>query len=168
MRGQGDAAALAALGGRIEDGRHRLPVRVYFEDTDFTGVVFHGAFVNFLERGRSDFLRLSGIDHRSLAAPAAGEPLFFALRALSLAFRAPARIDDVLLVETRLADVTGARVLMEQAILRGGAEAVRATAELCLVDGAGRPRRLPDALRSAFRRAAAGDDGSAAAGIAGN
>ena len=81
------------LAGRLDDGVHVLPVRVYYEDTDFTGIVYHGAFVRFFERGRSDFLRLAGIHHAQLKAGETGQSLAFAVRTMNMDFRKPATID---------------------------------------------------------------------------
>src|SRR3954464_5996626 len=93
------------LSGRLEDGTHILPVRVYYEDTDFSGVVYHANYLRFLERGRTDFLRLAGVDQSTL--PAGGDGLILAVRRMALDFLKPARMDDVLVVETRAADVRG-------------------------------------------------------------
>jgi acyl-CoA thioester hydrolase len=127
----------------------RFPVRVYFEDTDFSGRVYHGAHIRFLERGRTETLRAAGIDHKSLAAR--DDPLYFALRALDVRFLGPAVIDDLLEVETVPAGEARAAFVLRQRILRDGAPIVTARAELCLVDGRGRPRRPPAAVRAALQ-----------------
>ena len=134
-------------GELVGDG-HRLAVRVYFEDTDFSGVVYHGALIRFLERGRSDFLRLVGIRHAELAGGRYGEQLFFAVRDLSVRFVRPARIDDLLEVATAPQRLTAARITLAQAIARAGEPIAEACVEVVLIDGAGRPRRLPPALRA--------------------
>ena len=84
------------LAGRLEGGAHVLPVRVYYEDTDFSGVVYHASYLRFLERGRTDFLRLGGVDQSTLHA--AGEGVIFAVRRMTVDFLKPARMDDVLIV----------------------------------------------------------------------
>ncbi len=127
----------------------RFPVRVYFEDTDFSGRVYHGAHIRFLERGRTEFLRASGIDHRQLAA--SDDPLFFALRALDTRFLAPAVIDDLLAVETVPGEEGRAAFVLHQRILKEEAVLVTARAELCLIDARGRPRRPPPAVRAALQ-----------------
>jgi len=119
-------------------------VRVYYEDTDFSGLVYHASYLRFLERGRTDSLRLAGVDQSQLHAD--GEGLVFAVRRMTLDFLKPARMDDVLVVETRTREVRGATILIAQRVLRG--EETLLTAEVtvaCL--GGGRPRRIPDALR---------------------
>src|SRR5262245_60062015 len=89
--------------------RHVLPVRVYFEDTDFSGLVYHASYVRWCERGRSDFLRLVGNDHKALIEGGAGrEPAAFVVRRMHLEFRKPARIDDILEVTTRVKEIGAA------------------------------------------------------------
>ena len=135
--------------GRIEGREHLLPVRVYYEDTDFTGVVYHGAYVRFLERGRSDFLRLSGISHAELATGA--DPYAFAVTDLSIAFKRAARVDDALLVRTTYEAVKGPRLLIAQQILRGEELIAQAQVEAVCVDLAGRARRPPASLVAAVQ-----------------
>src|SRR5262245_48216555 len=113
------------LAGRIiqEGGRrcHVLPVRVYFEDTDFSGLVYHATYLRWCERGRSDFLRLVGNDHRALIDGTSGrEPAAFVVRRMALEFLKPARIDEVLEVTTRVKATTAATLTLDQRIARGG------------------------------------------------
>lgn len=134
------------LAGRIEEGRHVLPVRVYYEDTDFTGVVYHAAYLKFAERGRSDFLRLCGVHHNELASGAHGEPLAFAVRHMEIDFHAPARIDDRLEVSTRLTEARGARIILDQEVRRAEVLLFSALVTVAVISPQGRPRRLPPAL----------------------
>lgn len=134
------------LAGRLEAGRHVLPVRVYYEDTDFTGVVYHAAYLKFAERGRSDFLRLCGIHHNELACGAHGEPLAFAVRHMEIDFHAPARIDDLLEVATHLREARGARIVLAQEVRREGVLLFAAAVTVAVISPEGRPRRLPEAL----------------------
>ena len=131
--------------GRTEGVDHLLPVRVYYEDTDFTGLVYHGSYVRFFERGRSDFLRLIGIGHSDLLAGA--EPAAFALSTLNLAYLKPARIDDALVVRTRMVAVKGPRLIITQSVERDGE--VLATADVVAVSIHldGRPRRPSPDMR---------------------
>lgn len=143
------------LAGRLVtvDGRraHVLPVRVYFEDTDFSGLVYHGSYVRWCERGRSDFLRLLGSDHRDLIAGRGGrEPAAFVVRRMSLEFMRPARIDEVLEVHTRVKLVTAATLTLEQTIRRDGAAIFTAEVMVVLVSRSGKPQRLGERLRAAF------------------
>ncbi len=140
------------LAGRIEGGVHILPVRIYFEDTDFSGVVYHGSYVRFLERGRTDFLRVLGIGHDALDKGEHGEPLAFTVRRMTLDFLKPARIDDVVVVETRAGELTGARGVIGQTIRRGADILVTAEVTVALIDAEGRPRRWPDAIRDTIAR----------------
>lgn len=134
------------ISGRLEAGRHVLALRVYYEDTDFTGVVYHAAYLKFAERGRSDFLRLCGIHHRALQEGDHGEPLAFAVRRMEVDFLAPARIDDLLEVVTRLEEARGARIVLAQDVRRGGAALFTARVTVAVISPEGRPRRLPEAL----------------------
>ena len=142
--------AEAPTAGAYRDGVHILPVRVYYEDTDFSGVVYHASFLKFLERGRSDALRCIGFDHRALADR--HEPLAFAVRSLNIEFLKPARIDDALTVRTSYEEVVGARIIARQDVFRGNEHLVRARVEVASVAPNGRPRRLPPELLAALKR----------------
>lgn len=131
------------LSGRLEKGGHVLPLRVYYEDTDFTGIVYHGAYVRFFERARSDFLRLIGIHHSELAAGKHGRALAFAVRGMSLDFQKPARIDDVLEIHTSLSEYMGARIKLDQLAYRGEELLVSAAVTVAVITTEGRPTRLP-------------------------
>lgn len=150
--GQGQWPDLAGRLVEIDGGRgHVLPVRVYFEDTDFSGLVYHATYLRWCERGRSDFLRLLGNDHRELIAGAQGrEPAAFVVRRMSLEFLKPARIDEVLEVVTRPKELGAASLVLAQEIRRG--ETVLFTAEVLvvLVSQSGKPMRLGQMLRAAF------------------
>lgn len=134
------------LAGRLIEGGHRLDVRVYFEDTDFSGVVYHARYLHFLERGRTDYLRLHGIGHRELMDGRFGEPMAFAVRHMDIDFLAPARIDDVLTVDTRTRLLGGARVLLDQRISRGETVLVTASVKVAVISPEGKPRRMPQAV----------------------
>ncbi len=146
--GQGDWPDLA---GRLTGEGHVLPVRVYYEDTDFSGVVYHAAYLKFMERGRSDFLRLCGIHHRQMDAGQYGEPLAFAARHMELDFLKPARIDDLLEIVTRVEEAKGARIVLSQAVRCGEANLVTARVTIAVISREGRPRRLPASLCERLR-----------------
>jgi acyl-CoA thioester hydrolase len=133
------------LAGALRGGTHVLPVRVYYEDTDFSGVVYHASYLRFLERGRTDYLRLAGVDQSTLHA--GGDGLIFAVRRMTVDYLKPARMDDVLTVETRTAEVRGASLLIAQRVLRDAETIVTADVRVAAVAG-GRPVRIPDALRA--------------------
>ncbi|WP_143534733.1 tol-pal system-associated acyl-CoA thioesterase [Notoacmeibacter marinus] len=139
-----------ALAGWIEGGVHHLPARVYYADTDFSGVVYHARYLEFLERGRSDFLRLHDIHHTELLARPEDEALVWVVRRMEIDFRASAKIDDVLTVQTAIAALSGARVTMEQRIVRGDSILIAAKVHAAIIDRAGKPRRLPRDWRDAF------------------
>lgn len=143
------------LAGRLVeiDGRraHVLPLRVYFEDTDFSGLVYHASYVRWCERGRSDFLRLLGNDHHELLQGSGGrEPAAFVVRRMGLEFLRPARIDEVLEVTTRVKLVTAATLTLEQTIARECTTLFIAEVMVVLVSQSGKPQRLTERLRGAF------------------
>ena len=140
------------LAGRIEGDRHILPVRVYFEDTDFTGLVYHANFLKFAERGRSDFIRNLGIDHRSLENPVEGDPAVFVVRRIEVDYLKPAHIDEVLEVVTHCADIGGATLILSQEMRRDGVVLARLKVSVVLVSKAGKPQRLGRLVRDALER----------------
>ena len=142
------AGRLVVAGGRRH---HVLPVRVYFEDTDFSGLVYHASYVRWCERGRSDFLRLVGNDHRGLIDGSGGrEPAAFVVRRMGLEFLKPARIDDILEVETRVKEMGAAHLVLDQRIGRDGTALFTAEVMVVLVSVTGKPMRIANALRAAF------------------
>ena len=137
-----------ALDGEIRGGRHHQPVRVYYEDTDFSGVVYHASYLRFMERGRTNYLRLLGADQRALFEEVAREaPGFaFVVRSMSIDFLKPARMDDLLEVVTRTAEVKGASITLHQIVMRGEQTLVEAVVQVAFVS-ADRARPIPKALR---------------------
>ena len=127
--------------GSIADGIHRLAVRVYYEDTDFSGNVYHANYLKFCERARSDFLRVAGIDQNALFGT--GEPIMFVVRRMVCEFLRPARFDDLLMVETIGGEMAGARFELSQRVKRGTDLLFTADVTVALIDGRGRPRRVP-------------------------
>ena len=140
------------LSGTLHEGRHVLPVRVYYEDTDFSGVVYHASYLRFMERGRTDYLRLIGADHRALLEAAEREaPGFaFVVRSMGIEFLKPARMDDVLEVLTAPQEVKGASVILHQQATRAAEVLVDAQVRVAFVAG-GRARPIPRPLRAAMR-----------------
>lgn len=130
------------------------PVRIYYEDTDFSGLVYHARYLHFFERGRTEALRASGVSHTELLARA--EPLAFAVRKMTTEWIAPARIDDLLEVRTRFTEVRGARMVLEQEIVRGDTLISRADVEAACMNLEGRPRRLPPDIAERLAVAAGG------------
>jgi len=134
----------APTAGRFEGRVHLLPVRVYYEDTDFTGLVYHGNYVRYFERGRSDFLREVGVSHSDLLA--GDSPTAFVITRMEIDFRLPARIDDALLVNTTYDSVRGPRLFITQQITRDDALIAQAVVEAACISLDGRPRKPPPGL----------------------
>jgi acyl-CoA thioester hydrolase len=141
-----------ALDGVIRDGRHHMQVRVYYEDTDFSGIVYHANYLRFMERGRTNYLRLLGADQRALFAEAESEaPGFaFVVRSMQIEFLKPARMDDLLDVVTRPVEVKGASILLAQEVLRGDDVLIEAKVRVAFIS-AGRARPIPKPLRMAMK-----------------
>ena len=135
--------------GWFEGHEHVLPVRIYYEDTDFTGMVYHANYLRYFERGRSDYLRLVGVDHTTLLNRP--DPAAFTLNRIEVDFRLPARVDDALQVRTAWESVRGARALIRQRIVRGGDLIADALVHAVVITPDGRPRRPPAALADALK-----------------
>lgn len=140
----------AGLSGALTPFGHRLMARVYYADTDFSGVVYHARYLEFFERGRSDFLRLAGVHHTELADGKHGEKIVWVVRRMEIDFRASAKIDDILTIETRTQDISGARITMAQQLKRGDEVLVDARVEAAIIGENGRPRRFPKDWIEAF------------------
>lgn len=142
---------MSFLDGEIREGRHVMEVRVYYEDTDFSGVVYHANYLRFMERGRTNYLRIIGADHRALFFQAEQEvPSFaFVVRAMTIDFLKPAHMDDVLVVTTVPEEVKGASIKLCQQVRRGEDLLVEARVRVAFVSG-GRARPIPKPLRMAI------------------
>jgi acyl-CoA thioester hydrolase len=149
---QGRQVQTAHLDGTIHDGRHRMQVRVYYEDTDFSGIVYHANYLRFMERGRSNYLRLLGADQQALFAEAEDEaPGFaFVVRSMQLEFLKPARMDDLLEIITWPLDVKGASIMLGQEVRRGALLLLEAKVKVAFVCG-GQAKPIPKALRIAMK-----------------
>lgn len=121
-------------------------MRVYYEDTDFSGVVYHAAYLKFMERGRTELLRLRGVHHHELDSGMHGERLAFAVRHMDIDFLKPARIDDVLEVHTDISEVKGVRMFISQRVMRGDEVLIKARVTAVAISANGKPRRLPKDL----------------------
>jgi len=143
---------VSSLDGEIRDGRHVMSVRVYYEDTDFSGMVYHASYLRFMERGRTNYLRLLGADQRALFEETEQEaPGFaFVVRSMQIEFLKAARMDDVLEVTTTTHEVRGASITLDQRVVRGEEVLIEARVQVAFVSG-GRARRIPEALRTAMR-----------------
>ncbi len=136
------------LEGTITNGIHRLPIRVYYEDTDFSGFVYHSNYLKFCERARSDFLRVLGVNQNSMFAEGAA----FVVRRMNCEFLRPAKFDDILTVESSPGEAKGARFEIRQRVLRGGHALFTADVTAVLIDRDGRPKRLTTDLLAALSR----------------
>jgi acyl-CoA thioester hydrolase len=140
------------LDGEIRNGLHHQQVRVYYEDTDFSGIVYHASYLRFMERGRTNYLRLIGADHRALFEAAEKEaPGFsFVVRHMDIQFNKPAFMDDVLDIVTTPKEVKGASVVLNQKVMRGDDLIVVADVQVAFVSG-GKAKPIPKPLRIAMR-----------------
>ena len=142
------SAACEPSGGWLEGRTHVFPVRVYYEDTDFSGVVYHANYLRFMERGRTNHLRLMGAEQHALFAEAQAEtPGFaFVVRSMHLDYLKPARMDDVLDIVTWPLAVKGASITLAQEVRRGEVVLVKAEVRVAFISE-GRAQPIPKALR---------------------
>jgi acyl-CoA thioester hydrolase len=141
------AIDLTPPGGRLDGRAHYFPVRVYYEDTDLSGIVYHANYLKWFERARSDLLRLLGIDQR--AAQEAGEGAY-AVADLTIRYAAPARLDDAVIIESRPVELGAASCRLHQRAWREADLLAEAHLRVGFVGADGRPRRQPAAWRAAF------------------
>ena len=133
--------------GWLEGPVHVLPLRVYWEDSDGTGVVYYANYLKFVERARTDLLRLAGIEQKSLLDDGS---VMFAVRRCEVDYLAPAHLDDELEIHTRFTDVRGASLQAEQIVRRDGTDLVRANVRVACLDRSGKPKRLPDSIKDSL------------------
>jgi acyl-CoA thioester hydrolase len=147
----GDVEMISSLDGEIRDGRHHMQIRVYYEDTDFSKLVYHANYLRFMERGRTNYLRLLGTDHRALFEETQNEaPGFaFVVRSMTIDFFKPAFMDDVLDIVTIPEEVKGASITLLQQCRRGDDLLVEARVRVAFV-AAGKAQRIPKPLRLAM------------------
>jgi acyl-CoA thioester hydrolase len=131
--------------GRFEGKVHILPIRIYYEDTDLSGVVYHANYLRYMERGRTEFFRLAGITKMAMLEDA--EPTAWTLRGASLDFFKPARLEDPIEVHTSCPLLTGARMHADQKIYCRGILLAHGKVEACIMTLSGKPRRIPQAVR---------------------
>jgi len=135
-------AVKAGVPNAIVEARHRLQIRVYYEDTDFSGRVYHASYLRFLERGRTEFLRELGIEHRTSFGGNGGRGFYFVVRSMSVDFLKPALMDDELMILTGISSLAGASVGMVQEIQRGYDTLVTAGVRVAVIVN-GKARRIP-------------------------
>ncbi len=134
--------------GQLVGREHQLPVRIYYEDTDFTGVVYHANYLRYFERGRSDFFRIVGVSHSALLERP--DPAAFTITKMTVEFKRAARIDDALLVRTTYDSVRGPRLFITQRITRGEELIATAQVEAACIDLKGRARKPPPGMAEAL------------------
>lgn len=132
--------------GRFDGKTHILPARVYYEDTDVSGIVYHANYLRMMERGRSEFLRLVGIHHMVMMAGV--DPVAWTIRRMEIDYAKPARLDDALEIHTRYRTLTGARLTGEQWVKCKGVDLVTAKLEAALITMTGKPRRIPEDVKA--------------------
>lgn len=133
--------------GAVRAGAYLFPVRVYYEDTDAAGLVYYANYLKFAERARTEMLRRLGVEQEQLRRDTGA---FFVVRRCTADYRAPARLDDDLIVATTLAGLSGASLELDQEVRRGSASLVRLHFQIACLGQNGRPQRLPPVLRTAF------------------
>jgi len=134
------------LSGQLTSEGHILTQRVYYEDTDFSGVVYHARYLHFMERGRTDFLRCLGIEQGKMATSGEGESLSFVVHKMEIEFKASARMDDILTIVTLTEKAAGAKLVLAQEIRRDEKPLIAARVTIALINPRGRPQRLPAVL----------------------
>jgi len=127
--------------GTFDGKEHVLPISVYYEDTDLSGVVYHANYLRYMERGRTEFFRLAGIS--KMAGLEDEEPTAWAIRSIKVDYHRPARLDDIIHVRTRLTGLSGARMRALQRVVAGETLLVEGRIEACITTLTGKPRRLP-------------------------
>jgi acyl-CoA thioester hydrolase len=140
-----------SLHGHLIEGGHSLTQRVYYEDTDFSGLVYHARYLHFLERGRTDYLRCLGCSQSDLIN-ADEEGLVFVVHRMELDFKSPARMDDVLTIATITEKAGGAKMVLRQTINSGDRRLIEAKVVIAVVNKFGRPRRLPETIAEKFQK----------------
>ena len=132
--------------GSFEGKVHILPLRIYYEDTDLSGVVYHANYLRFMERGRCEYFRCTGITRLAMLDDA--EPTAWTLRKAGLEYFRPARVDDLIEVHTTCTDLTGVRMVADQKVYAAGQLLVHGTVEACIITLDGRVRRIPAEMRA--------------------
>jgi acyl-CoA thioester hydrolase len=132
--------------GHFDGKTHILPLRIYYEDTDLSGVVYHANYLRYMERGRTEFFRLAGITQ--MADLDSAQPTAWAIRDVAVKYHRPAKVDDSLAVHTILTAISGARMAARQRIYAGETLLTDGRIEACIVTLTGKPRRIPETIRA--------------------
>ena len=140
---------MAGMNEVISTDQFLWPIRVYYEDSDAGGIVYHSQYLNFMERARTDYLRCLGVEQSALHQMD-GEGLMFVVHRMEIDFKSPARMDNILTIETVTEKAGGAKMVLAQKILRDGTLLIAAKVIIAVVNASGRPRRLPEQLAKSF------------------
>jgi acyl-CoA thioester hydrolase len=132
--------------GKFAGKVHVLPIRIYYEDTDLSGIVYHANYLRFMERGRTEFFRAAGV--AKLAELDGPEPFAWTLRKAALEYMKPARLNDLIEVHTSAASLTGVRMTAVQDIYCDGRQLTHGTVEACIISLTGKPKRIPEETRA--------------------
>ena len=135
------------IAGAFHGKVHQLPMRVYYEDTDAGGIIYYANYLKFFERGRSDYLRLLGVDQRAMLDATGEDYLAFAVRRIKIDYLAPGHLDDILIIHTMMTDFGAARIEIAQRIICDDRVLATATLTIAALDIEGRPRRLPERMK---------------------
>lgn len=142
----GDVKAPQPDTGSFAGGEHLFPVRVYIENTDAGGMVYHAEYLRFMERGRTEFLRNLEIMQSALISPQ-GESMVFAIARLEIDYKAQAKVDDALVVHSKIAKIRAASFEIDQWIMRAEDKVTEARLTVALLKSNGRPCRIPGPMR---------------------
>lgn len=146
---------IAPATGRFIAAVHHFPLRIYFEDTDLSGLVYHANYLRYMERARSDMLRVAGIDQRAAQENATG---VYAVTDIQIRYRRPARLDDDLMVVSRVTGVGAATCAIQQSVMRGAEQLTDASVSVAWLTPQGRPQRQPKTWTDIFSRLMQGED----------
>ena len=133
-----------SVSARLEGKTFIWPVRIYYEDTDLSGIVYHANYLRYMERARTEFFRALGIKASYLED---AEPAAWALRKVEVEYIHPAKMDDIIEVRTTVVALSGARMAADQAIWRGAEQLTRGMVQACIISLSGRPKRIPPEIR---------------------
>lgn len=127
---------------------HSLPIRVYYEDTDTAGIVYHASYLRFAERGRTEMLRDAGFEHAEILK---NQGIAFTVISMQINFKIPAKLDELLVVKTHIESMGGASMVMTQSVWRGEEQLVDMSVKIACIDKRGKAARLPEAVRDLFK-----------------
>lgn len=141
------ANSLNSNSGVIKDGIHSFPIRVYYEDTDAGGIVYHSQYLNFMERGRTEMLRMCGLEHAAMMTTQTS-PTMLVVKSMNIDFKRPATLDDELVVTSEISKLGAVSMMISQCVLKGDDALVTAEVKVGIIGGDKRPKKLDSDTRS--------------------